>query len=172
MLITRTCMTIAAPWLLLAVMATDASAQMFITTGRDTLRSLPGVEVAIEQLDPEIERGGLSGAGIRAEVMQRLRAGGVTVYASQNENPSEAKPYLYVDVTGVRAAGGAVYAMAVQVQVRQTLRSPVTSSNIVDAMTWDARTVLAVPGNSLASVRTIVQQYVDHFIDDWKAVHR
>jgi len=60
----------------------------------------------------------------------------------------------------------------VAVQVRQTLRSPVTSSNIVDAMTWDARTVLAVRGNNLTSVRAIILEYVDHFIDDWKAVHR
>jgi len=166
----RTCSTIVAPFLLLAGTATHASAQMFITTGRDTLRGLPGVEVAVEQLEPELERDGLSGAAVHAEVVQRLRAAGVAVYASQNENPSEAKPYLYVDVNGVRAGG--LYAIAVQVQVRQTLRSPVTSSNIVDAMTWDARTVLVVPRSDLASVRTIIQEYVDHFIEDWRAVHR
>jgi hypothetical protein len=39
-------------------------------------------------------------------------------------------------------------------------------------MTWDARTVLAVPGNNLASVRAIIQEYVDHFVEDWRAVHR
>ena len=39
-------------------------------------------------------------------------------------------------------------------------------------MTWDARTVLAVPRSDLASVRTIIQEYVDHFIEDWKTVHR
>jgi len=170
--IIRTCITIAAPLLLLAGTATHASAQMFVTTGRDTLRGLPGVEVAIEPFEPELERDGLATAAIRADVVQRLRAAGVTVYASQNENPSEAKPYIYVDVNGVRLGGQNLYAIALQVQVRQTLRSPVTSSNIVDAMTWDARTVLAVPANNLASVRAIIQEYVDHFIQDWKAVHR
>jgi hypothetical protein len=169
---TRTRLTIVAPFLLLASMPTSAFAQMFITTGRDTLRGLPGVEVAVEQLEPELERDGLTGAAVRADVVQRLRAAGVAVYASQNENPSEAKPYLYVDVNGVRLGGQNLYAIAVQVQVRQTLRSPVTSSNIVDAMTWDARTVLAVRRSDLASVRTIIQEYVDHFIDDWKSVHR
>ena len=77
-----------------------------------------------------------------------------------------------MDVNGVRPGGQNLYAIAVQVQVRQTLRSPVTSSNIVDAMTWDARTVLVVPRSDLASVRTIIQEYVDHFIEDWKTVHR
>jgi hypothetical protein len=164
--------TIAALFLLLTGTPRDAAAQMFVTTGRDTLRGLPGVEVLIEQLEPEIERAGLTGAAIRADIVQRLRVGGVTVYASQGANPSEAKPYLYVDVTGARSAGQNLYAIALQVQVRQTLRSPVTSSNIVDAMTWDARTVLAVPGNNLASVRAIIQEYVDHFVEDWRAVHR
>ena len=169
---TRTCLTMVAPCLLLAGMARPASAQMFITTGRDTLRGLPGIEVMVEPLEPELERTGLVGAAIQSEAVQRLRTAGITVYVSQNENPSEAKPYLYVDVTGVRLGGQNLYAIAVQVQVRQTLRSPVTSSNIVDAMTWDARTVLAVPRSDLGSVRTIIQEYVDHFIEDWKAVHR
>ncbi|HEY3162085.1 MAG TPA: hypothetical protein VGJ78_24150 [Vicinamibacterales bacterium] len=170
--IRRTCTRIVLPVVLLTGLAAHARAQMFITTGRDTLRGLPGVEVAVEPLEPEFERGGLVGAAIQSEAVQRLRAAGITVYASQNENPSEAKPYLYVDVTGVRLGAQNVYAIAVQVQVRQTLRSPVTSSNIVDAMTWDARTVLVVPGSSLASVRATIHQYVDHFIEDWRAVHR
>jgi hypothetical protein len=167
---TRAFATILALLVLLAGVAADASAQMFVTTGRDTLRGLPGIEVEVEPFEADLERDGLQRAAIQAGVVQRLRAAGISVYGSQNENPSEAKPYLYVDVNGVRAGG--LYAIAVQVQVRQTLRSPVTSSNIVDAMTWDARTVLAVPRSDLASVRTIIQEYVDLFIEDWKTVHR
>ena len=138
----RTYTAIMAVLVLMAGTAANASAQMFIATGHDTLRGLPGVEVAVD-----------------------------AVYASQNENPSEAKPYLYVDVNGVRVPGQELYAIAVQVQLRQTLRSPVTGSNIVDAMTWDARTVLAVKTNNLAAVGDTIQEYVDHFIQDWMAVH-
>jgi len=152
--------------------AANASAQMFIATGHDTLRGLPGVEVAVESVEENLEHGGLVQGAIQSEIVRRLRAGGIAVYASQNENPSEAKPYLYVDVNGVRVPGQELYAIAVQVQLRQTLRSPVTGSNIVDAMTWDARTVLAVKTNNLAAVGDTIQEYVDHFIQDWIAVHR
>ena len=152
--------------------AANASAQMFIATGHDTLRGLPGVEVAVESVEENLEHGGLVQGAIQSEIVRRLRAGGIAVYASQNENPSEAKPYLYVDVNGVRVPGQELYAIAVQVQLRQTLRSPVTGSNIVDAMTWDARTVLAVKSNNLAAVGDTIQEYVDHFIQDWMAVHR
>ena len=162
---------IVAPFILVVGMAANASAQMFITTGRDTLRGLPGVEVAVENVEPDLERGGLVPAAIHSAVAERLRARGVPVYTSQKENPSEAKPYLYVDVTGIRLASQNLYAIAVQVQLRQTLKSPVTASNIVDAMTWDARTVLVVPGGSLARVGDTIDEYVDQFIRDWVAVH-
>jgi hypothetical protein len=169
---TRTCITIAAPLLLLTGLARPACAQMFITSGKDTLRGLPGVEIAVEPLEADFERNGLRQAGIRSDIAERLRAGGVTVYASQNENPSLAKAYVYVDVTGVKLALQNGYAIALQVQLRQTLQSPVTASNIVDATTWDARTVLIVPGSGLSAVQATIREYVDHFVDDWRAAHR
>jgi hypothetical protein len=168
----RTYTAIVGALVLIAGMPANASAQMFIATGHDTLRGLPGVEVAVESFEANLEHDGLAQGAIQSEIVRRLRAGGVAVYGSQNENPSEAKPYLYVDVNGVRVPGQELYAIAVQVQLRQTLRSPVTGSNIVDAMTWDARTVLVVNSNNLAAVGDTIQEYVDHFIQDWMTVHR
>jgi L-serine deaminase len=59
----------------------------------------------------------------------------------------------------------------VQVHVRQTLRSSVTNSQIVNAMTWDAHNVVAAPVDGLAAVRAEVATYVDQFVSDWTAVH-
>src|SRR5262245_16515699 len=66
----------------------DASAQMFVTTGRDTLRSLPGIEVVVESLPAELERAGLRTIDVRADVDRRLRAKGVPIFSSQGTNPS------------------------------------------------------------------------------------
>lgn len=148
-----------------------AGAQLFVPTGKDTLRSLPGVEVIVEPLQPEIERAGLTRAAIRAEVVRRLSSGGIRVYATQAENASPAKPYVYVNVNALGLPRGAGYAVAVQVQVRQTLRSVVTESSIVDALTWDALTVLHVTRDTMPDVRPAIDQFVDQFIADWKAVH-
>ena len=120
------CLPLARTCALAAVLlagAADAAAQMFVTTGRDTLRGLPGVELAVESLPPELEREGLNGAAIRAAVDRRLRAAGVRLFASQSENPSDAKPYLYVHVNALEIPGASVYAIAIQVHLRQTLRS-------------------------------------------------
>src|SRR3954471_3360077 len=104
----------------------EAGAQQFIQTGRDTLRGLPGLEVIVEPLAPELLPGGISAAKIRANIEMQLRAAGITVYGSQALNESAAKPYLYVQVNGLPLQRQG-YALAIQVQVRQTLRSPVTS---------------------------------------------
>ncbi len=148
-----------------------AGAQLFVPTGKDTLRSLPGVEVIVEPLQPEIERAGLTRAAIRTEVVRRPTTSGIRVFATQAENTSLAKPYVYVNVNALELPRAAGYAVAVQVQVRQTLRSVVTESSIVDALTWDALTVLHVTRDTLPGVHPAIDQFVDQFIADWKAVH-
>ena len=144
---------------------------MFMPTGRDTLRGLPGVEIAVEVAQPELARGALDPAAIHADVERRLRAGGVSIYASQAENPSAAKPYLYVHVNAIELPTGAGYAVAIQVHLRQTVRSVVTDSQVVNAMTWDAHNVLVAPSQGLAAVRGEIDAFVDAFVRDWKAVH-
>ena len=161
-------MTIA---LLAVVLAADARAQQFLSTGRDTLRGLPGVEVLVEPLAPELERAGLLGSAIHANVERHLRARGIPVYSTQVANPSAAKAYLYVQVSGLSLPRGG-YALAVEVQLRQTLRSLVTASAIANAMSWDQQMVMAVqPGDSMQGVYAEVQSLVDRFVEDWRAVH-
>ena len=146
-----------------------AAAQMFVPTGRDTLRGLPGVEVAIESLPPGLERAGLGTALVRADVEGRLRGAGLTVYATQTQNPSPAKPYVYVHLNLLELPG--IRAVAVQVHLRQTLRSAVTGSSIVNAMTWDAHDVVGLTTADVGPLRDVVLEMIDRFIADWRAVH-
>lgn len=148
-----------------------AQAQMFVSTGRQTLRGLPGVELQVEPLQPELEGNGLTAVAIRRDVEDRLRARGVTVYPSQTANPSPAKAYLYVRVNALTLPRGGGYAIAVQLHLRQTLRSLVTESNIVDAMTWETQNILGAQASELPGVRDEVLAYVDRFVEDWAAVH-
>ena len=156
---------------LLAAMSSPSSAQMFVPTGRDTLRGLPGVEVVVEELQPEVARNGMTRAGIRAEVAGRLRSSGIPVYASQGENPSPAKPYLYVHINALELMGEEAFAVALKVQLRQTVSSVASESQVVNAMTWDVHNVLSVPTSGFDSLRTEIYAYVDMFISDWLAVH-
>jgi hypothetical protein len=66
---------------------------------------------------------------------------------------------------------GQLRAVAIQVHLRQTVRSTVTSSNIVNAMTWDQHTVAAATAAEGAQLRDLVLEMIDHFVADWRAVH-
>jgi hypothetical protein len=157
--------------LLLVTATQPALGQMFVPTGRDTLRGLPGVEVIVENLEPELERHGLTTVGLRTDIEAQLRKGGVTIYPSQTANPSAAKAYLYVEINALALPDDAGYALGLQVHLRQTLRSLVSESNIVNAMTWDAHNVLAAPTSELHAVRGELATLVDEFIADWSWVH-
>jgi len=157
--------------LMLGLGVAEANGQMFVPTGAGTLRGLPGVEVIVERLQPELESDGLTTSVLRADVEERLRKAGITVYPSQTANPSQAKPYLYIDLNALVLPREGGYAIGVQVQLRQTLRSTVTGSNIVNAMTWDVHNVLGVPASDLQAVRAEVAAFVDRFVEDWARVH-
>jgi hypothetical protein len=158
--------------LALVLPAVDSHAQLFVPTGRDTLRGLPGVEVLVEPLQAELEQGGLTSASIAAAVIAQLKATGIIVYANQRENPSLSKPYLYVHVNAASNGRSDAYAVAIQVHLRQTLASLTTESRVVNAMSWDAHRVEVVPSARLkAEVTDEVGALVTHFIEDWRAVH-
>jgi hypothetical protein len=155
------------PMLLLFVV--EASAQLFVPTGRDTLRGLPGVEVAIEVPTP-LPQTELTTAALRTAIEQRLHASGITVYETQKANPSDAKAYVYVHLNAL-SLPGQLHAVAIQVHLRQTVRSMITKSSIVNAMTWDEHTVAVVTAADGAQLRDLVLEMIDHFIADWRAVH-
>ena len=161
---------VAASVVVLGLCAHQASAQMFVTTGRDTLRGLPGVELLLEPTPPELPHGEMTTPALRSVIEKRLRDGGITLYASQAANPSSAKAYLYVQFTTLPVTES-LQAVSIQVHVRQTVRSSVTESNIVNAMTWDAHTVAAVGPRDGAELRDLVLEMVGRFVDDWRAVN-
>jgi hypothetical protein len=146
------------------------AAQLFVATGRDTLRGLPGVEVLVENVSPDLQPAELTGTALRTAVEARLRTGGITVYPTQSANPSEAKAYVYVHLNSVKLPG-ALHAVAIQVHLRQAVRSTVGPSTVVNAMTWDNHTVAAATEAEGAQVRDLVLEMVDRFVADWRAVH-
>jgi hypothetical protein len=156
-------------FLAIPLFGAEVSAQPFVPTGRETLRGLPGVEVVVE-VPTELRTVELTSTGLNNAIEQRLRAGGVTVYATQTANPSAAKAYVYVHLNAL-SLPGQLQAVAIQLHLRQTVRSAISSANIVNAMTWDQHTVVAVTSADAAQLRDLVFEMVDLFIADWRAVH-
>ena len=114
----------------------------------------------------------MTAALLAAEATRQLRAGNITVYGSQRENPSAAKAYLYIHINAASTGGPDRYAVAVQVQVRQTLASLVTESRVVNAMSWDSHGIELIPAGTLKDdVLAAVADHVARLVNDWRAVH-
>jgi hypothetical protein len=155
--------------LALPLFGAEVSAQPVMATGRETLRGLPGVEVAVE-VPTELHTIELTAPALHNAIEQRLQAGGVTVYSTQAANPSAAKAYVYAHLNAL-SLPGQLQAVAIQLHLRQTVRSTISSANIVNAMTWDQHTVVAITSADAAQLRDLVLEMVDLFIADWRAVH-
>ncbi len=155
--------------LLVMMVPAVAVAQMFVPMGRATLRELPGLEIEVEA-DQALEAAGVTAGMLRATVAERLRAGGVPVYPSQQANPGATRPFVYVLVTPLALPAGG-HAVALQVQVRQALRSPVTASEVVDAVTWGRQSLVFVPPGPLTALLPEVEAMVSGLVADWQAVH-
>jgi hypothetical protein len=155
----------------IAAGAAEARGQMFITNGAGTLRGLPGVEVVIDALQPELTDGGLTSGLIKSDIENRLQKAGITIFQSQAANPSAAKPYLHLAVNAVALPSGTDYVLGVQLQLRQMLRSPVTDSQIVNATTWDLQNVYVVSTAELPAMRAEIVTFVEEFVEDWTSVH-
>ena len=148
----------------------SSARQLFVPSGGHTLRTLPGVEIIIETIPVPLQRAGLTQAAVKADLERRLGAAGVTVYQSQPANPSAAKAYLDLRTTVLALRDGS-YAVAVQMHVRQTVKSLATESNIVNAATWETGRLVNVAQSELPRVRDEIRAMAEEFVVDWKGAH-
>ncbi len=122
-----------------------------------TLQGLAALTVLIEQVQPDVERAGLTRGNLEAEVTAHLRQAGIPVTPS-------APAFLYVNVNAVRNAAG-LYAVNVSVQLEQPVflaRNPRLVH--IGATTWSSAAVALSEADRLAAVRGLVAGIVDQFI--------
>lgn len=128
------------------------------------------MEVIVETIPAVLQPAGLTPAAVGRDVARWLQAGGVAVFPSQAANPGEAKAFLDVRVTLLALRDGS-YAVAVQMHVRQTVRSLATESSIVNAATWETGRLVNVAQSELPRVRDEIRAMAEEFVADWKGAH-
>src|SRR5438128_12486274 len=75
---------------------------------RATLRGLPGVEVIVANLKPEVERAGLTKEQLQTDVELQLRKAGIRVFTSEESRRVQGQPWLYVEVHALLSSHGLV----------------------------------------------------------------
>jgi hypothetical protein len=155
---------------LTVLMVSPAWAQL---EGGRTLYGLDEVGVVVENVHPDLERQGLSGATLQTEVILRLQQAGIHVLAEDEWEETLGRPLLYLYVGIVPLDNFPVYSVIVTLQLRQSV---CLARNLIiceTAITWeDAGVMRIVSVSRLASLPQEVRNVVDRFTTAYLAENR
>jgi len=144
---------------------------VFAEDDKFSLRGLKGAYVLVEDLRPEIERGGLSKTQIQTDVELKLRMAGIVVLSREEFYDALGRPYLYVNVTALKDIKDRGYAYYVSVKLQQEVylvRTPLDFTKY-DAVTWEVGNVATSP--NIREIRADVKDQVDIFINAYLSVN-
>lgn len=129
-----------------------------IPNERATLKGLKAVNLAVERIDPEAEKDGLTKSQLQTDVELRLSQAGIKVDHLSDE-------YLYVNVNTLKGERG-VYSYSVHVELHQAVML-VRDPKIIyyGAATWSLGRIGTVGSGHLREVREDVADFVDKFIN-------
>jgi hypothetical protein len=139
-------------------------------SSRESLKGLPGVFVIVDDLEPGVEKAGLTKADIQSEVEQELRLAGIAILSREQWVTTPGGPYLHVN-TFVFSSDESVWPFFIEVSSMQRVVLERSSVNIFFAPTWSVATVGSVGSNRLLQIKDIVKDYVDQFARAYSAVN-
>jgi len=135
---------------------------------RENLRGLPGVFVIVEELEPDIQRDGLTDTQLQTDVELRLRKAGIRVLTEKESFNVPGKPYLYVQISSLITKGG--YAFHILIGLNE--QAYFTRNNsLVHAYAWDQAGMGSTSTHDMIYIRQKVGDLVDRFINDYLAVN-
>jgi hypothetical protein len=151
----------------LAALVISLSVFVAITLGGmdEVLKGLNGVHVVVENIDREIEQGGLTKTQLQTDVELRLRIAGVKVLSKDEWRKTKGRPILYVAVQAFKTSSQQ-YIFTIRVLLKEVtvpLRTPGVEW-FADTWTQPLRYGIS---SSLDTIRSGVKDQVDIFIDDY-----
>ena len=135
-----------------------------------SLRGLQGVEVMVEDVDPEAERDGLTRNQLQVIVESELRKAGIKLLTREERFSAPGDPFLYIRVA-THKAPTEMYGFSISVQLRQgvaLLRNPSFKTR---AVTWHYSTVGIVGASNLQDIFDHLKDTLDIFINDYLSVN-
>jgi hypothetical protein len=145
------------------LMAQDAE------SNRKTLKGLIGVQVLVENLNPDVIKDGLSGDQIQTDVELRLRIAGIKVLTQADSISSPGMPVLYIRVHAIKS--GETYSCSEEVRLGQNVKLDRDPQIILPATTWGTGGLGIIGVNKLDVIRDRVKDDVDKFINAWLSVN-
>jgi hypothetical protein len=131
---------------------------------RATLRGVSGINVVIDQLDPQLEQAGLTKEVLRNRIVDKLRIANIMVDTNSNV-------FLGLRVDGMLPKKGPdalCFALGFYQPVILSRDAKIRTATL----TWDVRTVLMVaPKPMVQSALNTIEQLTDQFVSAYRSVN-
>jgi hypothetical protein len=142
----------------------------FPLSSMESLKGLKGVEVLIEELDPDLENLSLTMIQIQSDVESKLRKAGVEVLSKEeNENVQPLrKPYLYIRINSCKLSSrkeSIAFNIGIALNQQVTLRGQADSKKCFFAPTWYTSVVGAAGRKNIQEILDAVQDLTGKFIN-------
>ena len=139
---------------------------------RSTLRNLEGMMVLIEDLAPEIERGGLTKAQLQKNIEQKLRNEGIRPLTQEECFKAPGEPYLYISINiNPTKTDPEVYAYSIDIGLIQNVTLARDPSQNTYGVTWSTGGVGSIGKNNIHELADSVSSLVDLFVRAYLSVN-
>jgi hypothetical protein len=138
-----------------------------LTLSQKALVGLRGVEVIVENMQPEADRRGLNRNQIQTDVELRLRKAGVRVLTEDEMWNTPGMPTLIVNVNTVFGTGICAYSVHVELTEKVKLDRGFSVSGAI----WEIGMIGAIGTGDMRKIREYVGDMVDKFINDYLAAN-
>ncbi len=136
----------------------------------ETLQGIKGVGVVVEDINPEIEKNGLSTSQIQTDVELKLRMAGINVLTTEERLVAPGKPWLYVKTHVLKSSQMKAYVFVVNLKLLQEVYL-VRNAQITSAPTWHVGAGGFGISPDLDVIRGVIKDSVDVFLNAWLSVN-
>ncbi len=135
----------------------------------ESLKGLKGVEVLIEELNPDLENLSLTMIQIQIDVESKLRKAGVPVLSKEENEKIQPlrKPYLYLRINSCKLSSrreSIAFNIGIALNQQITLRGVFDSKKCFFAPTWYTNVVGSAGRKNVQEILDAVQDLTDKFI--------
>ena len=137
---------------------------------RQSFRGLKGVYVFVENLDPQIEKDGLTQDSIKRDVEVMLRKAKIKTLSKGEWFEVTGSPYLYVNANVLKLTETKEYIYSISIALKQNVYPVREPIEILGAATWSVGGIIGITPN-LDKIRASVKELVNTFIKTYLSVN-
>ena len=141
-----------------------------IKVSQQSFRGLKGIYVFVENLNPQIEKDGLTRDSIKRDVESMLRHAKIKILSKAEWFEVTGSPYLYLNANVLKLPDSKEYIYSVTIALKQNVYPVREPIEILGAATWSVGGIIGITP-SLDKIREAVREQVNKFIKIYLSVN-